>query len=118
MDRRGAFHKNDRWLPRTASLSALSHFRRLLRRGCVVCKEPVTLDRSQGGDDVPGHDLIVIGGSAGAVEALTAIAAGLPPDLRAAVCVVMHQPAYAPSRLPEILDRAGPLPAVAAQAPN
>jgi two-component system chemotaxis response regulator CheB len=67
------------------------------------------------GDDVPGHDLIVIGGSAGAVEALTMVVAGLPRDLQAAVCVVVHQPAYAPSRLPEILGRAGTLPVVAAQ---
>lgn len=64
---------------------------------------------------MPGHDLIVIGGSAGAVEALSLLVAGLPPDLPAAVCVVVHQPAFAPSRLPEILDRAGPLPAVAAR---
>lgn len=64
--------------------------------------------------DVPGHDLIVIGGSAGAVDALMTLVAGLPANLPAAVCVVVHQPAYAPSRLPEILSRAGPLPAVPA----
>jgi two-component system, chemotaxis family, protein-glutamate methylesterase/glutaminase len=64
---------------------------------------------------LPGHDLIVIGGSAGAVDALTALVAGLPADLPAAVCVVVHQPAYAPSRLPEILARSGPLSAVAAR---
>lgn len=62
-----------------------------------------------------GYDLIVIGGSAGAVEALTTLVAGLPPDLPAAVCVVVHQAPYAPTRLPEILARSGPLPAVAAR---
>jgi two-component system chemotaxis response regulator CheB len=62
-----------------------------------------------------GHDLIVIGGSAGALDALSALVSGLPEDLPAAVCVVMHQPAYAHSHLAEILDRAGPLPAVPAQ---
>ncbi len=64
---------------------------------------------------MPGHDLIVIGGSAGAVEALSVLVAGLPPDLPAAVCVVVHQPAFAPSRLAEILTQAGTLPAVAAR---
>lgn len=62
-----------------------------------------------------GHDLIVIGGSAGAVDALTALVSGLPGDLPAAVCVVVHQPPYVHSRLAEVLDRAGALPAVAAQ---
>lgn len=64
---------------------------------------------------MPGHDLIVIGGSAGSVDALSVLAAGLPPDLPAAVCVVVHQPPYAPNRLPEILSRTGVLPAVHAQ---
>jgi two-component system chemotaxis response regulator CheB len=64
---------------------------------------------------VAGHDLIVIGGSAGAVDALAELVAGLPADLPAAVCVVVHQPAYAPSRLPEILSRAGALPVVRAE---
>lgn len=63
---------------------------------------------------MPGHDLIVIGGSAGAVDALCVLAAGLPPDLPAAVCVVVHLPAYARSHLPAILDKAGPLPALPA----
>ena len=58
-----------------------------------------------------GHDIIVIGASAGGLPALTTIAAGLPGDLPAAVFVVMHVPPYAVSRLPEILARAGPLPA-------
>jgi two-component system, chemotaxis family, protein-glutamate methylesterase/glutaminase len=71
--------------------------------------------RNETGGPLPGHDLIVIGGSAGAVEALSALAAGLPPDLPAAVCVVVHQPPYAHSRLAEILDRSGPLPAANAR---
>jgi two-component system, chemotaxis family, protein-glutamate methylesterase/glutaminase len=64
---------------------------------------------------LPDHDLIVIGASAGGVEAIAAVAAGLPPDLPAAVCVVLHQPPFGPSRLPDILARSGPLPAVHAQ---
>jgi two-component system chemotaxis response regulator CheB len=62
-----------------------------------------------------GRRLIVIGASAGGVEALRAVTAGLPPDLPAAVVVVLHIPRGAPSALPGILSRAGPLSAVAAE---
>ena len=42
------------------------------------------------------HDIIVVGGSAGGVEALTRLVAGLAPDLSAAVFVVLHVPPTAP----------------------
>jgi two-component system, chemotaxis family, protein-glutamate methylesterase/glutaminase len=64
---------------------------------------------------MPGHDLIVIGGSAGGLEALTALVAGLPADLPAAVCVVLHLRPYAESRLAEVLARVSPIPVVTAQ---
>ena len=51
--------------------------------------------------------IIVIGASAGGVEALKRLAADLPPDLAAAIFVVLH--VGRTSYLPEILDRAGPL---------
>lgn len=60
------------------------------------------------------RDVIVIGASAGGVEALQTLAAGLPPGLPAAVFVVLHLYPYAPNYMPELLTRAGPLPAVPA----
>src|SRR5919199_687746 len=58
-----------------------------------------------------GHDVIVVGASAGGLEALREVVATLPPALPAAVCVVWHMAAESPGLLPEILDRTGPLPA-------
>lgn len=59
-----------------------------------------------------GHDIIVIGASAGGVEALSQLAHDLPPDLPAAIFVVVHVPAHGTSLLPGILTRSGKLPAI------
>jgi two-component system, chemotaxis family, protein-glutamate methylesterase/glutaminase len=57
------------------------------------------------------RDLIVIGASAGGVQAITRLVSGLPDDLPAAVFVAIHMPAHSRSMLPSILNRVGSLPA-------
>jgi two-component system chemotaxis response regulator CheB len=59
--------------------------------------------------------MVVIGASAGGVEALTRVVGGLAPDFSASVFVVLHMPPEAPSALAQILDRAGPLPVTQAE---
>ncbi len=62
-------------------------------------------------DGIMARDLVVIGASAGGVQALESVAAALPADFPAAVMVVIHVPAEPPSVMPAIIARAGPLPA-------
>jgi two-component system chemotaxis response regulator CheB len=51
------------------------------------------------------RDIVVIGASAGGVEALTELFRRLPADLPAAVAVVLHLSPTYPSRLPALLAR-------------
>ncbi len=58
------------------------------------------------------RDIIVIGTSAGGVEALQSVARSLPPKFPAAVFVTLHFPEHGTSVLPRILSRAAALPAI------
>jgi two-component system chemotaxis response regulator CheB len=55
--------------------------------------------------------IVVIGASAGGIEALRDLVAQLPADFPAAICVVVHSSPEAPGILDGILSRAGALPA-------
>jgi two-component system chemotaxis response regulator CheB len=57
------------------------------------------------------REIVVIGASAGGVEAIKEVVEALPADFPAAVFVVVHFPPHAASSLPAILTRAGSLPA-------
>jgi len=61
-----------------------------------------------------GHDIVVLGFSAGGIEPLLQLVAGLPSDLPASVFVVHHFPTHSVSALPSILRRVAHLPVTAA----
>lgn len=59
-----------------------------------------------------GHDIVVVGASAGGVEALPQLVAGLPQGFPASLFVVQHLSASNESFLPKILQRSGALRAI------
>ena len=58
-----------------------------------------------------GRDLVVIGGSAGALEALKALLAATPSTIESALLVVIHRGPELPGAMPEVLARSSTLPA-------
>ena len=57
-----------------------------------------------------GRDVIVVGASAGGVEALSTLVGDLPEDLPAAVFIVLHMAPHSATALPKILARRTKLP--------
>ena len=53
--------------------------------------------------DFPGHDIVVIGASAGGVQALAELIVQLPQDLSATLFIVLHRPSA--GRVVKILER-------------
>ena len=56
------------------------------------------------------RDIIVIGASAGGIEALRVLLSSLPIDLPASVFIVLHSSEDSPGLLPEVLNRSSRLP--------
>ena len=66
-------------------------------------------ESTNGGAALSRRGIIVVGASWGGVDALRQLAAALPPDLPAALFIVLHMTPESPSMLPHLLARAGPL---------
>jgi two-component system chemotaxis response regulator CheB len=58
------------------------------------------------------RNIVVIGASAGGVEALQTIAKTLPPNFPGSIFVTVHFPEHGTSVLPRILSRVSPIPAM------
>src|SRR5947207_2744979 len=84
--------------------------RRAAPRTCDPAGRSCPRDR-----DRPAQRIVVVGASAGGVEALIELSKGLPADFPAPIFVTIHVPSDAPSILPVILKRNGKLDAKHAQ---
>jgi two-component system chemotaxis response regulator CheB len=58
------------------------------------------------------RDIVVIGASAGGVEALRVVIAGLPADFPGSLFIVIHTTSNSPGAMGDVLQRAGLLPVV------
>ena len=63
----------------------------------------------------PTHDIVVIGASAGGLDAVGNVVRSLPSNLAAAVFIVIHSSPEGPGLLPDILRRVGTIPVTAAR---
>lgn len=93
----------------------LSFAGRILPRGRLRAPTPGISEQMTGTQARELRGVVAIGGSAGGVEALSKVAAGLPADLPYAVLMALHLPRHGPSVLAQIVDRAGPLPTATAR---
>ncbi len=105
-------HGNDE--EKELSFSALAKF--LQSRGRTeeaeqLALEPeIKIDNSTQPSVSPVKDVIVVGSSAGGVEALARLLSGLPSDLLAAVFVVQQTPGHSPSVLAQMLNQRSKIP--------
>ncbi len=60
---------------------------------------------------MPGHNVIVLGASAGGLKALSAVVSELPADIGAAIFIVQHMSPERKSELPKLLSDVSDLPA-------
>src|SRR5262245_31715750 len=81
------------------------------QRGTLFVHQTLVQTMSHGAKSMGTRDLLVIGGSAGGVEALVFLARNFPSDFPAAVVVTIHLPPQGGSVLDELLTSVGPLPA-------
>lgn len=58
------------------------------------------------------RDIVVVGASAGGVEALKQFVKSLPKDFKGSIFIVLHIPSYSETRLPWILEKACNIEAV------
>jgi two-component system chemotaxis response regulator CheB len=59
---------------------------------------------------VAHRDIVVIGASAGGLQALKQILSAMPRNVEAALLVVLHTADHSTSMLPHILERRGNMP--------
>lgn len=63
----------------------------------------------------PRRDIVVIGASAGGIQAIRSVLNALTADVDAAIFVVLHMGEHAPGLLPAVLQRDTPLPVATAR---
>jgi two-component system, chemotaxis family, protein-glutamate methylesterase/glutaminase len=80
-----------------------------------MASDAVATEPGGDGEHVVQREVLAVGASAGGVEALRSLVAGLPAELPAAVLVAMHVLPTGTSMLAAILARAGTMPCTAAR---
>src|SRR5690242_12657478 len=82
----------------------------LPRRSCCMADVIRAVDMQGSADEAPLHSLVVVGSSAGGIEALSTLVATLAADFPAPVVLAQHLDPRHPSHLGEILARRSTLP--------
>ena len=75
-------------------------------------EQDVAMNTQEENREAEAHDLVVVGSSAGGVEALSILVSTLPPDFPAPIVLAQHLDPTRPSTLDVILQRRSALPVV------